>query len=93
MCPILCCSEIRGSPVPEIVVSKGNIFYSSIVICLFSFKSNQIKPEHHLQGGGEVTVPGGDQEMCDVILRDMASGHGGGRWMAGLHYLRGLFQP
>lgn len=27
--------------------------------------------------------------MCDVILRDMASGHGGGRWMAGLHYLRG----
>jgi len=43
MCPILCCSEVIGSPVPEIVVSKGNIFYFSIVVCflLKAIKSNQ----------------------------------------------------
>ena len=28
-----------------------------------------------------------------MALRDMGSGHGGGRLMAGLDDLRGLFQP
>jgi len=45
------------------------------------------------QGGGGVTVPGGVQEMCNVALRDVVSGHGGDGLMAGLGDLRGLFQP
>ena len=30
-----------------------------------------------VQGGGGVTVPGGVQELCEVALRDVVSGHGG----------------
>ena len=35
------------------------------------------------QGGGEVIVSGGVQNRVDVTLKDMVSGHGGGRLVVG----------
>jgi len=47
-----------------------------------------------VQGGGQVTVPGGVQEMCGYGTKEHSLvGNTGGRWMAVLDDLRGLFQP
>ena len=43
--------------------------------------------------GGEITVPGGVQELCGCGTLGNGSVHNtGGRWMVGLDDLRGLFQ-
>ena len=45
------------------------------------------------QGGGGVTDPGGAQETFRCCSEGYGSvGNGAGRWMVGLHDLRGLFQ-
>ena len=59
---------------------------------LFSESSQAL--EWAAQGGGGVTISGGDQE----IFRCCIEGHGlmgniGDRWTVGLDDLRGLFQP